>query len=91
MEPSQVFNTLDKAIDEHQLDYDRVVELPKKSWRSICDLLEVEPSVQDSINPKEGKKIACVVVDKYLADVERNRNDQAETERDLRIAQGWNV
>jgi hypothetical protein len=91
MSPNKLFNTIQVSTTEHQLDYDKIITLPDKSWSEICEILELGDRVKKSFSENEGRAITSVLVERVKRDNEIARQDQLETERDLAIAQGARI
>jgi hypothetical protein len=91
MKSSILFNTMQKQITELQLDYDKILALPEKSWPKICDQLELGKMACMEVSEDEGRAICSVLVERIKRDNEIARQDQDLIEYELELAQGREI
>jgi hypothetical protein len=66
VKPSKLFHTVQRQIEERQLDDKTALLLPKKPWPEICKQLELGDKVCKSFTENEGRAITNVAVEDYL-------------------------
>lgn len=86
MSPQTVFAKIDKSVDTLNLDYDVIMMLPAKSWEQIVSILGLE---NEPIDPKEGRQLIDLYVNKFRLDTAEANRDQDEHDQDYKASIGW--